>query len=68
VALEVYILDSAAVPHADDCGPEAEILAGCASTRLLHLNDEAEFEPFCERAAALIVWHSSISPPGRSAG
>lgn len=55
--LEVYILDSAAVPHAEDCQPEAEILAGCASTRLLHLKDEVEFEPFCERAAALIVWH-----------
>jgi phosphoglycerate dehydrogenase-like enzyme len=54
---EVYILDSAAVPHAEDCAPEAEALEGCALTRLLHLNDETDFEPFLDRAAALIVWH-----------
>jgi phosphoglycerate dehydrogenase-like enzyme len=36
---------------------EEEVLQDCATVKLLHVNDEGDFAPYCERAAAVIIWH-----------
>lgn len=54
---EVFVLDSADVPHAREVDIEAEVLRDCASVCLLHLETEADFRPYLNRAAAIIIWH-----------
>jgi phosphoglycerate dehydrogenase-like enzyme len=54
---EVFVLDSAQIPHASEVDIESEILRDCASVRLLHLEDEGDFGPYLDRAAGLIIWH-----------
>jgi phosphoglycerate dehydrogenase-like enzyme len=54
---EVFVLDSAEVPHARDVVIESEVLGDCASVHLLHLANEADFRPYLNRAAGIIVWH-----------
>jgi phosphoglycerate dehydrogenase-like enzyme len=57
MSFEVFVLDSALVPNARDADVEQEVLRDCASVRLLHLRDEEDFEAYCERADAIILWH-----------
>jgi C-terminal binding protein len=54
---QVFVLDSAQVPHAHDVEVEREVLDAYATVELLHLNSEADFEPLAERAAGIILWH-----------
>jgi phosphoglycerate dehydrogenase-like enzyme len=54
---EVFVLDSAQIPHASEVDIESEILRDCASVHLLHLESEADFGPYLNRAAGLIIWH-----------
>jgi phosphoglycerate dehydrogenase-like enzyme len=53
----VYILDSAEVPHGKDAGVEHEILQDCAAVHLLYLNDASEFDPHIAQADGIILWH-----------
>ncbi|MCX6628226.1 MAG: C-terminal binding protein [Candidatus Solibacter sp.] len=54
---EVFIIDSAQVPHGEDDSIEREILQDCARVQLLRLNSEEEFAPYYHRADAIILWH-----------
>jgi phosphoglycerate dehydrogenase-like enzyme len=54
---EVFIVDSADVPHEEDDSIEQEILGDCADVRLIRLRSEEEFAPFSSRADAIILWH-----------
>lgn len=54
---EVFIIDSAQVPHGEDDSIEQEILRDCARVQLLRLNSEEEFLPYAHRADAIILWH-----------
>jgi len=54
---EVFVLDSAHVPHVQEVKLEEEILQDCATVKLLHLKEEADFAPYYDRAAAIILWH-----------
>ena len=53
----VFIVDSADVPHGADADVECEVLRGCARVDFLSLNHESEFEPNLEQADAIILWH-----------
>jgi phosphoglycerate dehydrogenase-like enzyme len=54
---EIFVLDSAVVPHADDASIEIEALQDCGSVTLLHLPPGTTRGTFSERADAIIVWH-----------
>jgi phosphoglycerate dehydrogenase-like enzyme len=54
---EIFILDSATVPHADGESIELEALRNCGDVTLLHLPPGTVRGPFSERADAIIVWH-----------
>ena len=54
---QVFVLDSAKVPHVHDVDVEREVLADCAAVELLHLSSEVDFEPLAEQAAGIILWH-----------
>lgn len=55
--VEVFILDSAQVPHAQEVEVEREILRNCAAVHLVHLQTDADFVQYADRAAAIILWH-----------
>jgi phosphoglycerate dehydrogenase-like enzyme len=54
---EVFIIDSAQVPHGDDDSIEREILRDCANVQFLKLHSEEEFAAYSNRADAIILWH-----------
>ena len=54
---EVFIVDSADVPHGEDDSIEQEVLQDCADVRLVRLHSEEEFAPYSGRADAIILWH-----------
>lgn len=54
---EVFIIDSAEVPHGEDDSIERELLHDCAKVQLLRLHSEEEFLPYSHRADAIILWH-----------
>jgi phosphoglycerate dehydrogenase-like enzyme len=54
---EVFIVDSAQVPHGEDDSIERETLADCAQVQLLRLDSAEEFAPYSGRADAIILWH-----------
>lgn len=54
---EVFIVDSAQVPHGEDDSIEREVLQDCAQVQLLRLHSEEEFLPYSHRADAIILWH-----------
>jgi phosphoglycerate dehydrogenase-like enzyme len=56
VKFQVFIVDSADVPHGDDT-VEREILQDCADVQLLRLHTEEEFEAYAGRADIIILWH-----------
>jgi phosphoglycerate dehydrogenase-like enzyme len=53
---EVFIIDSAQVPHGGD-SIERELLRDCAKVRLLLIDTEEDFLPYSHRADAIILWH-----------
>src|SRR5713226_10231424 len=57
MAFEVFVLDSARVPHIQEVDIEQEVLHDCATVRLMHLQDEVEFAPCRDRATGIILWH-----------
>jgi phosphoglycerate dehydrogenase-like enzyme len=60
----VYVMDSAEVPHGEDADIEREALRDCAHLHLVRLYDEMEFEPHADDADAIILWHYlRIGPP-----
>jgi phosphoglycerate dehydrogenase-like enzyme len=54
---QVFIVDSAEVPHGEDDELEREELRDCAKVKLLRLNAEEDFAPFASSADAIILWH-----------
>lgn len=54
---EVFIVDSADVPHGEDDNIEQGLLQCCADVRLVRLHSEEDFAPFSSRADAIILWH-----------
>jgi phosphoglycerate dehydrogenase-like enzyme len=54
---EVFIVDSADVPHGEEDSIEREILQDCADVRLVRLHSEEEFMPYSSQADAIILWH-----------
>jgi phosphoglycerate dehydrogenase-like enzyme len=54
---EVFIVDSAQVPHCEDDSIEREVLQDCARLHLLRLHSEEEFACYSGRADAIILWH-----------
>jgi len=54
---EVFIIDSAQVPHGDDDSIEREILRDCANVQFLKLRSEEEFAAYSNHADAIILWH-----------
>ena len=54
---QVFIVDSAHVPHGEDDGLERDILLDVAQVTLLHLNSEADLKAYASRADAIILWH-----------
>lgn len=54
---QVFIVDSAEVPHGEDDELEREELRDCAEVNLLRLNAEEDFGPFASSADAIILWH-----------
>lgn len=54
---EIFVLDSAQVPHAHEVDLEKEVLAGCGTVHLLHLDSDTDFVPYANRAAGIILWH-----------
>jgi phosphoglycerate dehydrogenase-like enzyme len=54
---EVFIVDSAEVPHGEDDSIEQGVLQDCADVRLIRLHSEEEFAPYSSRADAIILWH-----------
>jgi phosphoglycerate dehydrogenase-like enzyme len=56
VKFQVFIVDSADVPHGDDT-IEREILQDCAEVQLLRLHSEEEFDSYAGRADIIILWH-----------
>jgi phosphoglycerate dehydrogenase-like enzyme len=53
----VFIVDSAEVPHGEDDSIEREVLDDCAHVQLIRLHSEEEFAPYVGRADAIILWH-----------
>lgn len=53
----VYIVDSAHVPHSIDDQVERDTLGDCATVELLRLNQESEFDPYLDKADGIILWH-----------
>jgi lactate dehydrogenase-like 2-hydroxyacid dehydrogenase len=56
-AFEVFVVDSAEVPHAEEVDIEREVLAQTASVTPVCLHSESEFLPFADRCDAVILWH-----------
>ena len=54
---EVFIVDSADVPHGEDDSLEREVLASCAEVTSLQLKSDQDFEAYASRADAIILWH-----------
>jgi len=54
---EVFVLDSAKVPHAQEIQLEEEVLRDVATVQLIHLEHEDDFAVFHDRASAIILWH-----------
>ena len=54
---EVFILDSAQVPHAQELETEKEVLGDYAAVHLMHLRHEGEFHDYSDRATGIILWH-----------
>jgi phosphoglycerate dehydrogenase-like enzyme len=54
---EVFIVDSAQVPHGEDDSIECEVLRDCANVQFLKLYSEEEFGCYANRADAIILWH-----------
>lgn len=54
---QVFIVDSAQVPHGEDDSIEREVLRDCANVEFLKLYSDTEFEPYSTRADAIILWH-----------
>ena len=54
---EVFIVDSAEVPHGDDDFLEQEVLGDAAKVTSLRLHSEHDLEPYGSRADAIILWH-----------
>jgi len=54
---DVFIIDSAQVPHGEDDSIEREILQDCARVQLLRLHSEEEFLPYSHCADAIVLWH-----------
>lgn len=54
---QVFIIDSAQVPHGDDDTIEREVLRDYADVQFLKLYSEEEFECYSNRADAIILWH-----------
>lgn len=57
MSLEVFIVDSAQVPHGEDDSLEREILHDAATLTLLRLDSELELEQYASRADGIILWH-----------
>jgi phosphoglycerate dehydrogenase-like enzyme len=57
VAFEVFIVDSAHVPHGEDDTLEREVLGDVANLTLLRLDSEADLSDYAGRADGLILWH-----------
>ncbi len=57
MSFEVFIVDSAHVPHGDDDQLEREILEDIAQVTTLRLSSEQDLEPHASRADAIILWH-----------
>jgi phosphoglycerate dehydrogenase-like enzyme len=53
----VYIIDSADVPHGEDADIEREALQDCAALHLVRLFNESEFDPYAADTDAIILWH-----------
>ena len=53
----VYIIDSAEVPHGEDADIEREALQDCAQLNLVRLYNESEFDPYAASTEAIILWH-----------
>jgi phosphoglycerate dehydrogenase-like enzyme len=54
---EVFIVDSALVPHGEDDSIEREALRGCARVNSVRLHAEEDFACYSDRADAIILWH-----------
>jgi phosphoglycerate dehydrogenase-like enzyme len=54
---EVFIVDSAQVPHGEDDSIECEVLQDCANVQFLKLYSEEEFGSYSKSADAIILWH-----------
>ena len=55
---EVFIVDSALVPHGGDCTIEAEVLRNHAQVHEIRLRSDADLtDEQCARADAIILWH-----------
>ncbi len=57
MSYEVFIVDSAEVPHGEDDALEREVLADCAEVKSVQLRSEQDFEAYADRADAIILWH-----------
>ncbi|MEW5974187.1 MAG: C-terminal binding protein [Acidobacteriota bacterium] len=55
--LDVYVLDSALVPHTQEVQVEQQVLEGCATVHLLRLSSDVDFLPHRDKASAIILWH-----------
>ena len=57
MSYEVFIVDSADVPHTNEDAVEREVLADCAQVTSVKLHSEQDFDPYADRADGIILWH-----------